>query len=229
MSPQRSVLIIFLALITCAGCHSAQTLFSGDEQTPAYSTRLFDGKDLSEWVDSGSGKPAAWKVRDGYMEVGGGDIATRREFGDFQLHIEFWLPDMGEAKGQARANSGVYLHSAYEIQVLDSYGLESQMGDCGAVYSIAPSRINACRPPGHWQSFDVVFRAPRFDAQGKKTANAVVTVLQNGVCIHNCLELPSSTPGGGNEAKMGPIRLQDHGCPVRYRNIWIMPLDAAKK
>lgn len=228
MSAQRALLVILLALITCAGCYSAQTLFTGDEKTPAYATQLFTGKDLSEWLCSGSDKPAEWKVKDGYMEVGGGDIRSKREFGDFQLHIEFWLPDMGQARGQGRANSGVYLQSVYEIQVLDSYGLQSGGGDCGALYSIAPPRINACRPPGHWQSFDVIFRAPKFDAQGKKTGNAVVTVLQNGVCIHDCVELPNPTPGGAGETRMGPIRLQDHGCPVRYRNIWVMPLEPAK-
>jgi hypothetical protein len=229
MSAKRAVLVVVIALAVCSSCYSAKTLFSGDEKVPAYSVVLFDGKNLSEWVSSGSGKPAAWKVRDDYMEVSGGDIQTIREFGDFQLHVEFWLPNTGEAKGQARANSGVYLQNAYEVQVLDSYGLESNYGDCGAVYSIAAPAINACRPPEHWQSFDMIFRAARFDAQGKKTGNAVVTVLQNGVCIHNCLEIPHSTPGGIDAPKIGPIRLQDHGCPVRYRNIWVMSLEPMKQ
>lgn len=229
MSCKRVFLALALVALACSQCFSAQTLFSGDEVIPAYSTILFNGKDLSEWVYSSSGEPAGWKVQDGYMEVRGGDLRTKKEFGDCQLHIEFWLPDMGDAKGQARANSGVYMMNAYEVQVLDSYGLVSASGDCGGLYSYAPPMVNACRPPEKWQSFDIFLRAPRFDDQGKKIANAVITVLHNGVLIHSCFELPGATPGGGDEAKVGPIRLQDHGCPVRYRNIWIRSLDGSTK
>ena len=228
MSVECMILVLIMTLILCSSCSPAPTLFSGDEKVPAYATVLFDGKNLSEWVCRGSDKPAGWRVQDGYMEVRGGDIQTKREFGDFQLHLELWLPLLAEAKGQARANSGIYLQGAYEIQVLDSYGLVSDAGDCGAIYSIAPPTVNACRPPETWQTFDVFFRAARFDAQGKKTSNAVVSVLQNGIWIHHCLEIPKPTPGGGdNDPKTGPILLQDHGCPIRFRNIWIRPLEPA--
>jgi hypothetical protein len=225
MNAERLLLTILVVLVLCSPCFAAQSLFSSDETTPAYSVVLFDGKDLSEWVYSGSDKPADWKVQDGYMEIRGGDIKTKREFGDFQLHLEFWLPNMGEARGQARANSGVYLQNAYEIQILDSFGLVSKDGDCGGIYSIAAPMVNACRPPDRWQTYDIILRAPRFDAQGKRISNAVVTILQNGVLIHNCFEIPRATPGGVGEPKTGPIRLQDHGCPIRFRNIWIRPLD----
>lgn len=223
----RCTLALTLALLcVCSQCLAVQTLFSGDEKVPAYSVVLFDGKDLSEWVYSSSGEPAGWKVQDGYMEVSGGDIRTKREFGDCQIHIEFWLPDMGEAKGQARANSGVYVMGMYEVQILDSYGLQSQSGDCGGIYSFAAPMVNACRPPEKWQSFDIFIRGARHDASGKKTANAVMSVLHNGVWIHHCFELPGPTPGGGSdEPGKGPIRLQDHGCPVRFRNIWVRPLE----
>ncbi len=228
MIAQRVLIVLVTVLFACSGCIAAQTLFSGDEKTPAYAVILFDGKDLSEWLHSGSDKPAGWKVQDGYMEVRGGDIYTKRQFKDFQIHLEFWLPDMGEAQGQARANSGIYLINAYEIQVLDSYGLVCGTGDCGAIYSYAPPSVNACRPAAHWQTFDVFFSAAKYGADGKKTSNAVVSVLHNGVWIHDCYSIPDSTPGGGSEPKMGPIRIQDHGCPIRYRNIWIRPLDPPK-
>lgn len=223
------IICVVVLLCVCCGAQAAQTLFNGDESIPAYAERLFDGKDLSEWVYSATGKPADWKLQDDYMQVRGGDIQTRRSFTDFQLHVEFWLPDTGEAKGQARANSGVYLQNAYEIQVLDSYGLVSQVGDCGAIYSFAAPMVNACRKPEHWQTFDVFFRAAKFDAQGAKVKNAVVSVQQNGIWIHHCFEVPGPTSGGGDkDPQAGPIRLQDHGNPVRYRNIWILPFEPVK-
>jgi len=194
---------------------------------PKFATALFDGKDLSGWV-SRSGGPAGWKVRGSYMEVvpGSGDIHTKRAFGDFQLHLEFWLPYLPEAKGQARANSGVYLQGRYEVQVLDSYGLESKDNDCGAIYKIAAPLVNACKKPQVWQKYDVAFRAPRFDAAGRLTEKARITVFHNSVMIHNNLELPDTTPGELDKqiSKPGPILLQDHGNLVRYRNIWIIPV-----
>jgi hypothetical protein len=221
-------LIVLVAL--CLPVHGAQTLFSRDESVPAYAVILFDGKDTSEWLYR-DGKPAGWKVENGYMEVRGGDIVTKRTFGDFQLHVEFWLPDTGQAQGQGRANSGVYLQGSYEIQVLDSYQLPTSYGDCGGIYGIATPMVNACRPPQQWQSFDILFRAPKFDDKGNKTSEARVSVLQNGVWIHDCVEVPHPTPSGvDHDVKApGPILLQDHGSPIRYRNIWIRPLDEAKK
>lgn len=192
-----------------------------------YAKVLFDGKDLSNWLAKRGG-PAAWKVKDGYMEVvpGSGDICTKDGFGDFQLHVEFWLPLMADARGQDRANSGVYLQGRYEVQVLDSYGLQSQDNDCGAIYKLSAPLRNANKKPERWQTYDIAFRAARVDAGGAVKEMARVTVFHNGVMIQNNLELPRSSAGGldADVAKPGPILLQDHGNLVRYRNIWIMPV-----
>lgn len=192
---------------------------------PKYATVLFDGKSLSIWMST-KGGPATWKVASPYMEVapGSGNIYTREVFRDFQLHLEFWLPLMASSRGQARANSGVYLQGRYELQVLDSYGLQSQDNDCGAFYRIAAPLRNACKKPERWQSYDIAFRAARVDSTNKVTENARVTVFHNGVMIHNNLELPRATPGGLDEdaTKPGPLLLQDHSNLVRYRNIWVI-------
>jgi hypothetical protein len=203
-----------------------------EEEPPApkCATVLFDGTSLSGWL-SRKGGPAGWKIEDGYAEVvpGTGDIYTKDTFTDFQLHVEFWLPLMADAKGQARANSGVYLQGRYEIQVLDSYGLDSQDNDCGAIYKVAAPLANACRKPETWQSYDVAFRAPRFDLAGNQTEKARVTVLHNGVTIHNNLEIPGPTGGALNldAAGPGPILIQDHRDLVRYRNVWVICLTAS--
>ena len=132
---------------------------------------------------------------------------------------------MAGEQGQGRANSGVFLQDAYEVQILDSYGLRSNGGDCGAIYSISAPMVNACRPPEHWQSFDIFLRAARFDANGKKVASARMSVLHNGVWIQENVEVPRPTPGGGDGPKdPGSVQLQDHGCPIRFRNIWLRPL-----
>ena len=216
-----------LMVLLVVGTGAADPLFKGSESATADAVVLFDGKDLSGWTQAGSDKPAAWKVEKGYMEVNGtGNIATKRSFADFQLHVEFWLPRMADAAGQGRANSGVYLHGLYEVQVLDSYGLGTTWGDCGGIYGVAVPLVNACRPPEQWQSFDFVFHAPKFDAQGNKTASARVTAFQNGVLIHDNVEVPGPTLAGLSldPKTAGPLMLQDHGFKVRYRNIWARPI-----
>jgi hypothetical protein len=217
-------LVMALLVVFAARMVVADSLFKGQEQMPSDAIVLFDGKDLSGWVSAGSDKPAGWKIEKGYMEVNGtGNIASKRSFKDFALHLEFWLPPMADASGQGRANSGVYLHGLYEIQVLDSYGLGTTWGDCGGIYGIAVPLVNACRPPDLWQTYDMVFHAPKFDAQGNKTASARVTVFQNGVLIHDNVEIPAPTAASmGIDPKIaGPLMLQDHGSKVRYRNIWV--------
>jgi hypothetical protein len=191
---------------------------------------LFDGRDLSGWTQRGSDAPARWKVEDGVLEVvpGTGDIRTKREFTDFQLHVEFNEPYMPNAHGQARGNSGVYLQGSYEIQVLDSYGLKPKNDDCGAVYGQTPPMVNACRPPGEWQTYDILFHAPRFDASGQRIEKARVSVLQNNIWIQDnvTIEGPTRASMERDVRRPGPIMLQDHGSRVKFRKIWIRPLTA---
>ncbi len=187
---------------------------------------LFDGASWDGWMQR-DGSPSRWIVQDdGSVLVDGGDAITMRDFGDHQLHVEFYLPVMAN-EGQARANSGVYVHGRYEVQVLDSYGQEPSLNGCGAIYSIARPIVNVSRPPGAWQSYDIIFRAPRYGPVDELLDPARITVLHNGVCIHNNLDLPDSTAGSFERGfrTMGPLLLQDHGDPVRYRNIWVRPLD----
>jgi len=189
---------------------------------------LFDGKDLSRWVGT-DGRPPRWTlVGGGATEVHGGGIKTKQNFdGHFQLHVEFRVPYLPEARGQARGNSGVYLQGRYEVQVLDSYGLESKDNDCGGIYEVAKPKVNACKAPTVWQSYDIDYRAPIY-RDGKKVKPAVVTVVQNGQTIHEGQEIPvdNTRAGlGGDPSKPGPIHLQDHGNPVQFRNIWLLPLD----
>ena len=194
---------------------------------PEEAVVLFDGTGLEAWMRR-DGQPAGWKLgEDGSMEVARGNILTRRSFGDVRIHLEFRTPLMAEARGQARGNSGVYVQGRYEVQVLDSFGLEPMDNGCGGVYRIAPPRVNASLPPLQWQTYEIIFRTPRFDASGSKTANARITVRHNGQVIHLNRELPRLTPGGvsNEESERGPLLLQDHRDPVQYRNIWVLPLD----
>lgn len=205
---------------------AAQPLFNGTEPVPADAIVLFDGKDMSQWTH-GNGDPASWKIEDGYAITKNADICTKQLFKDCQLHVEFWLPLMAEARGQGRSNSGVFFMGfTYEIQVLDSYGLDSKADDCGSVYSIHAPLVNACRPPETWQTFDAVFHAPKFDVDGDKIANARITVLQNGVLIHDDIDIPYPTPNhdASDPKDPGAIQLQYHGNDVRFRNVWIRPL-----
>lgn len=202
---------------------------SGDP--PSDAIVLFDGKSLSKWRSADS-TPAKWTVRDGYVEVapGTGDIMTADSFGDCQLHIEWATPSVVKGEGQERGNSGVFLMGRYEIQVLDSYDNKTYFhGQAGAVYKQYAPLVNASRPPGQWQTYDIIFKSPKFDEQGKVTERARVTVLQNGVLIQNNVEIYGNTYNDRPAYYIAhpseqPLRLQDHGNPVRYRNIWIRRL-----
>ncbi len=195
---------------------------------PKNAVMLFNGKDLSNWRTR-SGGPAGWKVADGVITVEPrtGDIVTQQKFTDFMLHLEWMEPDMPDAKGQAKGNSGVYLQGRYEVQVLDSCGIEVPgKGDCGAIYDQFAPLVNACKPALEWQTYDVIFRAARLDDSGKVVNQARVTLLQNGMVIHNNVEVLGPT-GGAIDDKVGepgPLLLQDHGNLVKYRNIWIVEL-----
>lgn len=198
---------------------------------PSDAIVLFNGKDLSHWRTD-SGGPAKWIVRDGYMEVnpGTGGIATVEKFGDVQLHIEWATPSVVKGEGQERGNSGVFLMERYEVQVLDSYQNETYYhGQAGSVYKQYPPLVNASRKPGEWQTYDIIFHAPRFDEMGKVVDRARMTVLHNGVLIQNNVEVYGLTyhdraPVYIAHAPQESLALQDHGNPVRYRNIWIRRL-----
>src|SRR3989449_8222131 len=198
---------------------------------PSDAIVLFDGKDLSQWR-SQDGAPAKWVVRDGYVEVapGTGQIITARGFGDIQLHIEWATPPIPKGEGQERGNSGVFLMGRYEIQVLDSYDNKTYYhGQAGAVYKQHAPLVNASRKPGEWQTYDIVFHPPRFDEQGKVIDRARVTGLHNGVLIQNNVEIYGITYNDRPALYIAhpaeeSLRLQDHGNPVRYRNIWIRRL-----
>jgi hypothetical protein len=197
---------------------------------------LFDGKDLSQW-QTPKGEPAKWKVENGYFEVvaGSGDIQTRQAFGDCQLQVEWAAPDPPRGKDQDRGNSGVYLMGLYEVQVLDSYNNETYAdGQAAAVYGQYPPLVNAVRPPGQWQTYDIIFHGPRFGADGQLLRRARVTVVHNGVLVQDNVELSGPTahkqrpPYRVHREKL-PLLLQDHSHPVRYRNIWIRELGAANQ
>jgi hypothetical protein len=189
---------------------------------------LFDGKSLDGWVAlQDRGKPQ-WKlVGGGAVEVHGGNIITEKTFdGHFKLHVEFRVPYKPEAKGQERGNSGVYVQGRYEVQVLDSYGLQSKNNDCGAIYEVSAPLVNACKAPTVWQSYDIEFRAPKCE-NGKKVEPARMTVYQNGVKIQDDVKIPMDNTRagmGGDPCTPGPIMLQDHGNPVQFRNIWLVQL-----
>ena len=195
---------------------------------PESAVVLFNGSDLSNWTSRDGGAPG-WTVEDGVMAVvpRTGDIMTTERFTDHFLHLEFMTPDMPEATGQAKGNSGVFLQGRYEIQVLDSYGIAVPgMGDCGAIYNQFAPLVNACKPPLEWQSYDVIFRAPRLNDDGEIVENTRVTVLQNGLVILNNVILSGTTGAniGGGVGDPGPLLLQDHGNLVKFRNIWAVPL-----
>jgi hypothetical protein len=194
---------------------------------PSDALVLFSGSDLGRWKNTSNGE-AKWKVANGVVEVNGtGDILTKEEFGDVQLHVEWASPSAVQGEGQGRGNSGVYLQGRYEVQVLDSYQNKTYFnGQAAAVYGISAPLVNACRKPGEWQVYDIIFRAPRKSADGK-VEPGYVTVLHNGVLVQDHVaivgESTTSAKFQGVSAT-GPLMLQDHGNAVRYRNIWIRRL-----
>jgi hypothetical protein len=200
-------------------------------RAPSDAVVLFDGKNLSQW-QSGGGGPAQWKVENGYVEIvkGKGTIATKQAFGDCQLHVEWAAPAAATLEGQERGNSGVFLMGRYELQVLDSYQNKTYPdGQAASVYGQYPPLVNASRPPGQWQTYDIIFHRPRFDKQGKIARPARMTVLHNGVLVQDNVELTGPTahkqqPPYKQHAEKLPLTLQDHGDPVRYRNIWLREL-----
>jgi hypothetical protein len=211
--------------------------FSHGAAAPSDATILFDGKDLSKW--EGKDGPAKWKVENGYVEVNGtGSIATRDEFGDFQLHLEWATPSVVKGNSQERGNSGVIIYAdlsnpnlGYEVQVLDSYENKTYAdGQAGSLYGQYPPLANAMKKPGEWNAYDIIFETARWDGSGKLTKPASVTVLHNGVVLHNRKEAmgksrhKSTTDYSQPHPPHGHIVLQDHGNPTRFRNIWIRPL-----
>lgn len=202
---------------------------------------LFDGSSLDQWMHVVEGEEVdpTWMIKDGYLEVrpkkldetAGGNLKSREVFGSCEIHIEFWLPYEPDNRGQDRANSGIFINDVYEVQILDSYGLVGDWTECGALYKVSPPKVNRSFPPGRWQTFDIVYEAPQYNAEGQLTRNAVMTVKHNGEFIHYHQELFEVTynvqtvrlapPPNGP----GHIVLQDHGHTIRFRNIWLRPLE----
>ena len=204
-------MLVFCIIFTVAGCGGSSRI------------ALFDGSDFSMWTDA-KGGPVRWVLSNGEMEIapGTGSIVTRESFGDFQMHIEFNLPTDG------KTNSGVYIQRRYEVQIIDSYGKEFRSGMCASLYKQKNPDQNVCKKPGQWQTYDITFRAARYctsDGKSEKTQNARITLIHNGVKVHDDAELTAKT---GNGQPEGPdpdsILLQDHGGKIRFRNIWITPL-----
>ena len=200
---------------------------------PKRATVLFDGKNMDEWIvaqsDQREPQPSRWKLLPTEaMQVapGAGSIISKKKFLDHKIHLEFRTPFEPERRGQGRGNSGVYAQARYEVQVLDSYGLEGLDNECGGVYSVAKPRVNMCAPPLQWQTYDITFYAARFDSSGAKTRNARMTVIHNGVLIHDNVDVPNPTTASpdGSQQSPGGLYLQDHGNPVEYRNIWVVEL-----
>lgn len=197
---------------------------------PSDAIVLFDGKDLSNWSDE-KGNASKWTVSDGVMTVaaGGGNIKTKQTFGDIQLHIEWRTPAKVESEGQGRGNSGIFFQERYELQVLDSYKNRTYSnGQAGSIYKQSPPLVNATRGPGEWQTYDVVFTAPKYNTDGSILSKGRITVFHNGVLIQNNTEIQGTTEYIGKPKIVahgkGSIVLQDHGNPTSYRNIWLREL-----
>jgi hypothetical protein len=213
--------------------------FSQEAGAPSDAEGLFDGKDLSKWQNN-RGEPATWTMKDGYVETAarGGGIRTRNKWADFQLHVEWATPNPPRGTGQGRGNSGICINGMYEVQVLDSYQTKTYPdGQAGSIYGQSPPLVNASKPPGEWQTYDIIFESPRWNATGDLVRKACITVLHNGIVVQNHYEFVGSTDGISAAVPwktlskyVGPhppevfVELQDHNNPVRYRNIWIRKL-----
>ena len=249
LSPWSTVVVCVCVVVALTGCQSAPgakgPAVAGEPEAaslPEGAIVLFGGTGTSKWTRMGSrSRPIRWVVEDGALvcRPRSGNIQTRQAFGDCRLHLEFKVPHMPEAEkgSQARGNSGVFIQGRYEVQILDSYeiGRPIQKNDCGALYNLITPSKNACKPAGEWQTYDITFRAPKFDESGKMTRKGRITVVQNGITIIDDKEIPGTTPGGVDEdpktpglqydpSKPGPLMLQDHGNRVAFRNVWLVPL-----
>lgn len=198
---------------------------------PSDAIVLFDGKDLSQWENRWNGEEAQWSIQDKHMTVvaGTGDIKTKEKFGSCQLHIEWRAPHEVNGESQGRGNSGVFLQERYEVQILDNYKNRTYSnGQAASIYKQHIPLVNACQPPGEWQSYDIIFTAPRFNQDSLKISSGYVTVLHNGVLVQNHVELYGSTEYIGIPKNImhgdASIVLQDHGNPVSFRNIWVRRL-----
>ena len=200
-------------------------------KAPSDAIVLFDGSNLDQWVSVNDGGEAKWKLEGDHMTVvaGTGMIATKEAFGDIQLHLEFSPPAEVKGDGQGRGNSGVFFQGKYEVQILDNYENRTYSnGQCGSIYKQTMPLVNACKKPGEWQSYDIVFNAPRFNADGIKVASGYVTVIHNGVLVQNHTEIKGTSEyivqpkniAHGDAA----LSLQDHGNPMSFRNIWVRKL-----
>ena len=204
--------------------------FSEHATPPSDAMVLFDGKDLSQWRDKKTGGPALWRVEDGVMVSAKGDIQTTNQFGDLQLHLEFREPTPPKGDGQGRGNSGVFFMGQYEVQVLDCYDNKTYAdGATAGVYGQHPALVNACRPPGEWQTYDIIFNVPHFGPNGELVSPGYVTVFHNGVVAQNHQAIRGATnwksPGQYTpHGPTGPLALQYHNNSVSFRNIWVRPV-----
>ena len=198
---------------------------------PSDAIVLFDGSNLDQWMSSNDKKDAKWILEDDHMTVaaGTGGIQTKEAFGDIQLHLEFRTPAVVKGEGQGRGNSGVFFQGLYEVQILDNYENKTYPnGQCAAIYKQYIPLANACKKPGEWQTYDIIFIAPRFNKDGIKVASGSLTVIHNGVLVQNHVEIKGTTEYIGQPKNKahgdGPIYLQDHGNPMSFRNIWLRKL-----
>lgn len=252
LQTRRTPLLVAAALVLCGSAMFAQEVFKQQPgplgppskeppvitpgkscgEPPSDAVVIFDGKSLDNFVSDRDGtSPAQWDIVDGAMQVkaGAGGIRTKQKFGDCQLHIEWATPAEVKGEGQGRGNSGIFLSERYEVQVLDSYNNKTYAnGQAGALYKQHAPLVNASRKPGEWQTYDIIYHAPAFDEDGKLLKRARITVLHNGVLIQDNVELMGFTyhdrPAAYIAHGPGSLYLQDHGNPVRFRNIWIRPL-----
>lgn len=228
----KTIALIAVAATALVGTHLVEprVVSAPPGEPPSDAIVIFTGETLDGWTDSEQ-RPSRWKLIPGELAMtpdGGGNLFSKAKFRDCQLHIEFRTPSPAKGEGQNRGNSGIYFHGRYEVQVLDSFGSSTYPdGQCGSIYKMHEPLVNACRAPGEWQTYDIIFRAPRFDDSGKKTTSAVITVLHNGVLVqdHVKVDSPTGSAASNDESSApGGIMLQDHQCAIAYRNIWYRPL-----